>query len=575
MAPLLRVIPIALLLAGCASTQPESGFAPAPTPLRAEFSRAESGESQYGPFVAATLAQQDDRFAASADYYLRALEADPDSRFVADRAFYQLLYAGRMGQAASVAVTLSEGSDAATNDDLVSIVYILEAFKREDWQLVRDRLNSTNFTGFAALVSPLLDAWSHVAEGDMTAAEQSLAPMLIDQRLRALADEHKAYMLDHLSRFEAAEDQYLLLADAAEPVSLQPFVAYAHMLARAGRIEDARVFLGEQAERFENNRFLLREGLLITSGRPPSQPTANPRGAVSGMFYRLASEFSRGNSPQAAIIYLRLASYLTPEVADIYVMLGTLLDQMGNPRAAAQAYDAVPQTSGLRRLADERRINALRVSGRNDLAEDALRDALRDNPDDAAYRIGLGDLLRERRDFDEAIMHYSRAIELNAQVGRPDWFAYFARGVCYEQTKDWPRAESDFLAALELSPDEPSVLNYLGYSWIDRGMFVDKAKGLIERAVEQRPNDGFIVDSLGWVNYLTGDYEEAVKLLEQAVRMEPDDATINHHLGDAYWRVGRHIEARFQWRHAIDSDPDEAELAELLDKLDRGLPEES
>lgn len=575
MTPFFKFLPAALLVAGCAASTPDERYAPVTGELYSEFSQQTVAESEYTPFVAGALAQQNAAFADSASHYLRALEADPDNQLIANRAFFQLLYAGRMEEAAQIAVSISETGQDDSNDDLVSILYVLEGFKRQDWQAVRDRLNTVEMTGFGGMMTPLLRSWTHTAEQNFDAAKKALAPMVIDQRLKPIADEHMAYMLDHLDRFDRAEEQYLRLANATQPSSLQPFVAYAHMLARSGRREDARSFLGEQAARFSNNRFLLREGRLIAAGQPPTQATAHPRGAVGGMFYRLASEFSRSNSPQAAVVYLRIASYLIPEVADIYFMLGNLMDEMDNAAAAATAYNSVPFTSPLRLVAEERRINALRRAGRSAEAEDALRAALRDNPQQPIYLVALGDVLRERSDFGEAILHYSEAIKINRNLGRPDWFAFFARGVSYEQSDDWPRAEADFLAALEISPDEPSVLNYLGYSWIDRGQRVAEAKALIERAVEQRPEDGFIVDSLGWVNYLTGDYEEAVRLLEKAVRMEPDDVTINHHLGDAYWRVGRFIEARFQWQHAIDSSPDPDELAQLIHKMDMGLPEDS
>ena len=575
MAAFFKYLPLAALVAGCGSVQNGSDYAPVTNTLRSEFAVVKTEGSQYGSFVAASLAQSDSEFATSAKYYLQALQIDPDSKFVADKAFFQLVYAGRLDDAATVAVGMAVKAEPGSSDDLVSILYVLEAFKRNDWAGVRQRVGEVEMSGFGGLMSPLLEAWSYVAEGDLAAADRSLAPMMVDQRLKPIADEHRAYMLDHLQNFDMAQTQYLLLADAAQPVSLQPFVSYAHMLARTGRIAEARSFLGKQAKRFDNNRFLLREGMLIAAGRTPSQPSANPRGAVGGMFYRLAGEFSRTSSPQAAVVYLRIASYLTPEVADIYFMLGNLMDQLDKPQAAAEVYASVPRTSGLRQAADERLINALRRAGRVDEAEDRLRTSLRDNPKNPSYLISLGDILREREDFPESILYYAQAISLNDQVKRPDWFAYFARAVSYEQLDDWPSAEADFLRALELSPEEPSVLNYLGYSWIDRGMNVAKAKGLIEKAVKQQPDDGFIVDSLGWVNFLTGDYAAAVTLLEKAVRMEPDDVTINHHLGDAYWRVGRRIEARFQWQHAIDSKPDADELTELLDKLDMGLPEKS
>ena len=126
--------------------------------------------------------------------------------------------------------------------------------------------------------------------------------------------------------------------------------------------------------------------------------------------------------------------------------------------------------------------------------------------------------------------------------------------------------------ALELFPDQPLVLNYLGYSWVDQGVHLEEGMDMIRRSVEQRPDDGYIVDSLGWAYYRTGNYDEAVKNLERAVLLKPDDPTINDHLGDAYWRVGRTLEANFQWSQAKDFKPDDDELATIEKKLKEGLP---
>jgi Flp pilus assembly protein TadD len=150
---------------------------------------------------------------------------------------------------------------------------------------------------------------------------------------------------------------------------------------------------------------------------------------------------------------------------------------------------------------------------------------------------------------------------------------YYFRGICNERSKQWPNAEADFKKALQLSPDQPLVLNYLGYSWIDQGVNLDDGMRMIERAVEQRADDGYIVDSLGWAYYRLGNYDEAVKNLEHAVELKPEDPTINDHLGDAYWRAGRVLEARFQWSHARDLNPEPDDLAKIEDKLKSGLPD--
>ncbi|WP_417460193.1 tetratricopeptide repeat protein [Kordiimonas sp.] len=564
---------LALALVACTTEAPKRQMtAPVSGSLHSEFEARDDGASFYGPFVAATLAQHNEEYAEAARYYLSALSSDPDSRFVADRAFFQLLYAGRMEDAGKLAVNLQE-REGGSNDDLVRIMYVLEAYHRQDWPEVRNRLSATSDTGFGFLVSPILEAWSHAAEQDLPGAEAALAPLLSDPRLKSIGEEHKAYILDHLQHYEAATTAYLALANAEKPSSYQPMVAYAHMLFQQGDTVGARDFLGEQTKRFNNNTFLLRESMRMSAGYPPSQDAATPNGAAGAMFYSLGSEFAHGQSSQAAVVYMRIASYLMPEVAEIYLLLGDLLERLEIPAAAASAYASVPDISPLRQLAHIKHIGALRSAGETGAAEDLVRRGLREDPNDQTLLVTMGDILRERKDYTEAIVYYGQAIDQLKQPRSSDWFVFFARGVCFEQLGDWGKAEADLVSALRLKPNEPSVLNYLGYSWIDRGKNVDEAKGLIEKAIEQTPNDGFIMDSFGWVHYLTGDFSQAVDLLEQAVRLEPTDPTINHHLGDAYWRVGRKIEARFQWRHALDSEPTETEKTEILQKLAAGLPE--
>lgn len=566
---------LALALAACTAQGPAPvGLAPAPSSLRSEFSSHDMDATLYGPFLAATLAQHDSQHASAARYFLEALNADPNSDFVADRAFFQLLYAGRMEEAATLAAEIQE-AESPLEDDLIRLMYVLEAYKRQDWNAVRDRLAKSQGAGFGFLVSPLLEAWTYAAEKDIAAATNALAPLMEDPRLGIIAEEHFAYILDHLQKWDAASTAYLSIASAERPASLQPLIAYADMLYRSGKQDEARDFLGEQTKRFSQNRFLLREGMRVTGGYGPSQEAASPRGAAGLIFYRLATEFAQGRTPEAAVVYLRVASYLTPEVSEIYFLLGNLLEQLENPEAAAAAYASVPPTSELNSLSELRRIGALRQAGKDGEAEARVRAALREYPNSSAHLTTLADMLRDKESYEEAVHFYTRAIDQIASAKRNDWFVYFARGVCYERLGKWREAETDLKAALRLNPGEASVLNYLGYSWIDRGQNIDEAKAMIEQAVEEQPDDGFIIDSLGWVHYLTGDFETAVTLLEQAVKLEPTDPTINDHLGDAYWRVGRRIEARFQWRHALDNEPTDEERQAITDKLDVGLPEQS
>ncbi|MBL4790190.1 MAG: tetratricopeptide repeat protein, partial [Kordiimonadaceae bacterium] len=436
-------------------------------------------------------------------------------------------------------------------------------------------LANQNSDGFSYIFAPLLTAWSYAAEGDFPAAELALASFNDDKRLKPLAQEHAAYMLDYLGEYDAAKARYKQVTSKMPPVSLQPAVAYAHLLYRHGEKKQALSFLAKQAMRFDNPPFLLRQGRIIASGGKPSNIATTPLKAGGAIFFRLANELSQGRSQKAAILYARIASYLTPDHSNVHILLARLLESTGNVTAAADALAQVGETNEARGYADIRRVEVLQAAGQNVLAEKLTRELLVKAPRNPQLLLGLGDLLRLRQADAESLVYYNRAVSSLGTSNELNWVAYFARAMVYEKLGDWPRAEQDLETALQISPDEPTLLNYLGYSWIDRGAHIVKAKIMIEKAAAIKPNDGFITDSLGWVYFLTADYSAAVTTLEKAVRLEPGDVTINDHLGDAYWKVGRRIEARFQWRHALDNGAKDKERALILAKLDTGLLEAS
>lgn len=558
----LKVLSLLLLGSACA-TVTESNVAPPPSSLYSEYKYSDIDKSFYAPFLAATEAHHSERHGTSASYYLQALNIDPDSKFVADRAFFQLLFAGRMDEAAIVAGKIN-ASSGGVDDELVRLVHTLKAFKEGDWAAVHERLNRKMNTGFGYILTPLIEAWTFGAEGNAEGSLVALTRLMSDKRLSVIANEHYAYILDYMGLQDKAFARYQEIISQEPPASLQPMVAYAYLLYRSGDVDGAREFLSEQAERFQNHAFILREGARIMAGSRPTHKANSPAGALSMVFYRLANEFSEGGSDQTAVVYMRIASYLAPEIPDIYFSLGTLLSKMEKTDAAASAYNSVPPSSMLRKAADIRRIEVLKSGGRVHEAEDLVRDALMEEPENFDMLISMADILQRQEKFADSLEFYDKAISKIRKPRETDWYVYFARGVSYERTGNWPLAEKDMLVALKLSNDQPSVLNYLGYSWIDKGENIEKATEMIQKAVEARPDDGFIVDSLGWVYFLTGDYDKAVETLERAVRLEPDDPTISDHLGDAYWRVGRKVEARYQWKHALNGKlkPDERKAIE-------------
>jgi Flp pilus assembly protein TadD len=212
---------------------------------------------------------------------------------------------------------------------------------------------------------------------------------------------------------------------------------------------------------------------------------------------------------------------------------------------------------------------------RTDEAKKQLEKLIAERPKDLEAILALGNILRGRKEFAECADVYTKGMVGIDKPQKSDWLMFYFRGICFERSKQWGKAEADLKKALELFPEQPQVLNYLGYSWIDQGINLDEGMRMIRRAVEQKPDDGYIVDSLGWAYFRIGNYEDSVKQLERAVELKPEDPTINDHLGDVYWRIGRTPEAKFQWSHARDLKPEPEELPKIEEKLRSGLADET
>jgi tetratricopeptide (TPR) repeat protein len=291
------------------------------------------------------------------------------------------------------------------------------------------------------------------------------------------------------------------------------------------------------------------------------------------VLYGLGAAGVRQGDEIASIVYLRLALYLSPNHGLAVISLGDLYERIKQGESAIEVYASMPLNSPLRSTAELQIGLVLESLERKDEAQKHLETLVARDPSDPDALLALANLQRTRKLFAEAADTYSRALALSEKTGRADWTTYYFRGVSYERSKRWPQAEADFKKALELYPDQPLVLNYLGYSWVDQGINLDEAFRMLRKAVDLRPEDGYIVDSLGWAYYKLGKYEDAVRELERAIELKPADPVINDHLGDAYWKVGRRLEAQFQWNHARDLNPEPEDLPKILRKIEAGLDE--
>jgi len=549
------ILPL-VLLAACASGLPAGSAGPLPVP-EGRFQPT----GAFGNYLAGRFAAAESDTAAAARFFERALDADPSNPELLTRAFHAALADGR--DAAQLARRVLAQQPGAL---LPSLVLVAEAARDGRFEQAEQRLRTLPRQGAGQLLQPLLLAWAQAGRGHWEAALATLRPLAEGPRFRSTFALHAGLIADLADRPRQAERWYGIAA-AEGGASLRAAEIQASFAARQGRPEDARRILAELAAGSDDIA-MMEARLLRDLAR---RPVATAADGMAEALLALGGALRQQEASELALLLLRVALLLRPDFPAAKLMVADLLESDRRYEAAAGVLARVRRDSP---YAPAARIRLSMVLDRLDRTEAAiaeLESLAADDPTRAEPLARLGDILRGRSRFAEAARAYDRAVERLGAPERRQWTLYYARGIARERAKDWPRAEADFLKALELSPDQPYVLNYLGYSWADQGRELARAKRMIERAVELRPHDGHIIDSLGWVLFRMGDWRGAVRWLERAVELLPRDPVINDHLGDAYWMVGRQNEAQFQWRRALSLGPEPEEIPKIEAKLRDGL----
>ena len=526
--------------------------------------------SVTGAYLAGQQAINDLRTDEAARFFNDAAQANWDDPILIERAFVALAADGQIGKAATTARRMLELDPA---NQLAALVVASEALKERRYGAVERQLQVVGEDTFSGITAGIMRAWALVGEGKAAEAE-TLMNRLGGNGLGDFLVFHRALMA------EAGGNMPLALRLAQQAFDAEPYVVrmaevYARMLANTGDFEAARDVLDQYEAQGMSHAVIRNLREAVEAGRRPGVFTTSVQVGAAEMFHGLGVALSRDGSRDLGMVFLRLGVYLDPNSDVVALALGQLLDVSCQHEMANGIYDAVPAKSPLKPMAVVRIAQNLDSMGDRAEAIRRLRNIVATRPDDLDAVSVLGDLLRYDEQYVASAEAYSKAIELVGGDSPADWRFYYVRGIAYERAKQWPEAEADFQRALELNPDQPQVLNYLGYSWIDMDMHLEEALEMIEKAVEAQPQDGYIIDSLGWAFYKLGRLEEAVETLERAVMLLPSDPEINDHLGDAYWKVGRRLEARFQWNIARSVDTVGTVTERVLPKLEDGLTPEN
>lgn len=529
---------------------------------------ASGSETLFGSYLAARQASIERDPALAATYYSRALEAEPDNLIILERAFLLQLAAGDMKAAKPLARQIIE---ERPRHRFARMVLGLEAVGRRQYKDARDHFEQSAPGLYNALAADIISAWTYAGENNLIAAEESLAKIGGLGQDTILQSYHSALIFDLKKMPDQAEQRYLKALELSGNASMRIVDAYGIFLERQDRGLEAEA-LYESFLQFSPGNPMIEAALVRVKDNGRARPLIkNVQDGSAEAIYGVAGLLSADRNIDLPIIYLQLALDLSPGLMEARMLLGDIYQQAGRHEDAVRTFAQVPSGHPYGQEAMIRIAGNLERLERTPEAIAVLDKAARGKNASAEILGALGDLYRTEQNFGRAIAMYDKAIAHAEPGKRPDWLLYYTRGAAYEQLGKWPLAERDLRKALSLAPNQPLILNYLGYGWVDQGKNLGEALQYIQRAVELSPNSGFIIDSLGWAYYRLGEYERAIKYLERAVELEPEDPTINDHLGDAFWMVGRTNEARFQWHHALVRDPLKAQATLIEQKIANGL----
>ena len=524
-----------------------------------------------GSYLAARHASVERDATSAAAFYRSALRSDPKNNELLDRAFISSLADGDIDEAVKLADRILA---IDKTNRIARLVVGVRDLKMKKYGAAQSNINQSVRGPITDLVATLLSGWASFGAGDTKAAINNIDKLTGPEWYPIFKDLHAGLILELANRQKDAGARFER-AYKLDESALRVTDAYARWLSR-NKDDSAAYAVYEAFEKKLARHPLVAEGLRDTKAGKKLPPLVDsPQAGAAEALYGIGASLTRRGGEDLALVYLQLSLYLAPNHSLALLSLDDLYESVKKPAMAVKVYERVPANSPLKRNAQIQLATDLDATDRSEEAIKILKDVTAEDGKDIEAIMALGNIERGRKKFADCAQTYSRGIDALANPNdKQNWVYYYFRGICEERSKQWAKAEVDMKKALELQPEQPHVMNYLGYSWIDQGINLDDGMKMIKRAVDQRPDDGYIVDSLGWAYYRIGNFEDAVKNLERAIDLKPEDPTINDHLGDAYWRGGRKLEARFQWAHARDLKPEPEELPKIEAKIEHGLPDE-
>ncbi len=533
-----------------------------------------SSGSLAGSYLAARIASTDKDTESASVYFRKALAQDPENSGLQQKAFVTFIANGDFEEGVAIGRDLMRKGEAP---EIARLILSVDSLRGKSWRDAETELSKDWQNALDRLMAGLVLSWAQVGMGDTKKALATIDSLqgpawfdLFTQYHGGLIALNAGNSKEAIKRLTEAY-QNTAGGQAANDTYMRIVAALIHAHAKAGDVDQAMTLVGDalslqpQSPVFE----LMRQNL--TDGKPVRFEVTDAKRGAAEVFVNVGTAINKDGGQQFSRIYLELAKVLAEKSEIVLLELAELMDQQGLLVRSNAVFDRIPESSPYYRIARLEQALNLDELEKLDEARVELDNLIASDPDDLVAHLSYGAVLARHEKFKEAIQIYLPLIERVKEPTRIHWNLFYRLGISYERTKQWPKAEAAFKKSLELFPNQPSVLNYLGYSWVDMNVNLQEGLDMIRTAVDLRPNDGYMVDSLGWAYYRLGRYQEAVVELERAVELRPGDPTINDHLGDAYWRANRRLEATFQWQHALALDPEIDQIAIIQAKLKDGM----
>ena len=520
-----------------------------------------------GAYLAARQASRLNDVVAAGDYWERALAARPKDSELLQSAMQAHVLAGDFDAASQMARRLISVSP---QNQQAHILLSVAGFKRAQFDVALEHIDAIGGGPLGSVLAPNMQLWIALARDDEKLGAGAVKKLTRASLFAGVPLVQAARALEINGNTEAAAAHYGEAVRAGAARYLYFVLSYGAFLERQDEpARAAKLYDFYHATHLEHAHVSAAQARLSSGEKPPIE--TDPMAAMAEAFAAIAEAMQGESRFDLALGYMRLAQHLDADNELIAFSVAQLLGARDRFVDAAEQFGAINKNGLLYRDAQIQRAQMLFEAGAVEAAIAVMNQQLDQRPDDRDLLVSLGDLYRSELRFAEAEKSYDAAVGLIDKERPRDWNLYFVRGMMRERLGDWDMAEIDLQRARKLSNDEPHVLNYLGYSWIDKGMYLDEGLKIIKQAVKEKPKNGSFVDSLGWAHYRLGNYATALKVLERASQLEPTDPVITDHLGDALWRMKREVEARYQWRKALAFEPTDEDRANIEAKLLTGL----